>query len=203
MKVLTDCTTAALIVELLNGKTVILPTETSYGLGCDATNQEAVDSIFAIKGRPSDKPLLVVVPTIEMAKKHLIWNDTLEKIANTYWPGPVTVVGEYNGAARPALASGVVAKDGTVAVRVTNDPFLVSLTEIMNRPLVATSGNVSDAGDMYDSKAVEAMFQGRAVQPDYILARGVLPNRPPTTIVRVRTDGTLTIIRQGEITISL
>jgi tRNA A37 threonylcarbamoyladenosine synthetase subunit TsaC/SUA5/YrdC len=86
---------------------------------------------------------------------------------------------------------------------VTNDPFLVSLTEIMNKPLVATSGNVSDAGDMYDSQAVEAMFQGRAVQPDYILARGVLPKRPPTTIVRVQSDGTLTIIRQGETIISL
>jgi L-threonylcarbamoyladenylate synthase len=71
MKVLTECTTAALIVELLNGKTVIVPTETSYGLGCDAVNQSAVDAVFAIKGRPSDKPLLVVVPTIAMAKKYL------------------------------------------------------------------------------------------------------------------------------------
>jgi len=96
MKILTECNLAQIVVELLNGKTVVFPTETSYGLGCDATNQEAVDRIFKIKERRGDKPLLVVVPTVAMAKKYLVWNNLLEKIASKYWPGAVTVVGSYS-----------------------------------------------------------------------------------------------------------
>ena len=85
------------IIDLVkSGKVVIFPTETSYGLGCDATNQSAVDKIFAIKGRVGDKPLLVVVPDIKMAKKYLKWNTTLDNLAQKYWPGALTMVGEYD-----------------------------------------------------------------------------------------------------------
>ena len=83
MQVLTEYNIASLVSDIRLGKTVVFPTETSYGLGCDATNQAAVDQIFKIKGRRSDKPLLVVVPNIEMAKQYLVWNDLLEKIAKT------------------------------------------------------------------------------------------------------------------------
>src|SRR3989339_315883 len=85
------------IIDLIKaGGVVIFPTETSYGLGCDATNQSAVDKIFAIKGRVGDKPLLVVVPDIKMAKKYLKWNTTLDNLAQKYWPGALTMVGEYD-----------------------------------------------------------------------------------------------------------
>jgi len=80
------------IKYLKNGKTIIFPTETSYGLGCDATNQEAVDKIFKIKGRRGDKPLLVVVPTVEMAREWLEWTPLVEKLAEKYWPGALTIV---------------------------------------------------------------------------------------------------------------
>lgn len=96
MRVLTGCNLAQIVVDLLAGKTIVFPTETSYGLGCDATNQAAVDRIFKIKGRGSDKPLLVVVPTVEMAKKYLRWSPIIEKISARYWPGPLTVVGLYS-----------------------------------------------------------------------------------------------------------
>jgi L-threonylcarbamoyladenylate synthase len=133
------------VLALQNGQTIVFPTETSYGLGCDATNQDAVDKIFKIKGRKSDKPLLVVVPDIEMAKKYLVWNDLLEDLASKYWPGPLTVVGEYSK--KDNLAKGVVATDNTIAVRVTDFPLTKLLSEKLNRPLVATSANLSDAGN--------------------------------------------------------
>lgn len=95
MRILTDCNLAQLVADILNGQTVVFPTETSYGLGCCATNQAAVDRVFKIKGRPSDKPLLVVVPSVEAAKEYLVWNELLEKVADKYWPGGLTVVGEY------------------------------------------------------------------------------------------------------------
>lgn len=204
MKILTECNLAQLVVDILAGQTVVFPTETSYGLGCDATNQESVNKIFLIKGRPSDKPLLVVVPNIEMAKKYVVWNDTLEKIAQNYWPGALTVVGSYQLPATSyhTLARGVVSKDNTVAIRVTANPLLQSITEKMGRPLVATSANISNAGDLYSSAAAIEMFKDCGVQPDIILNFGELTKNPPSTIVGI-VDGKAAILRQGSVKISI
>ncbi len=230
MNILTECNLAQLVVDLLAGKVVVFPTETSYGIGCDATNQDAVDRIFKIKGRRSDKPLLVVVPNVAMAKEYLVWNNTLEKLANTYWPGAVTVVGEHlslrggttkqspglqngsenKGIATPrssearndTLAIGVVSKDHTVAVRVTANELLQSITEKMGRPLVATSANLSDTGDIYDSSAILEQYKDRAEQPDVVLNFGVIPPRKPSTLVSVVGE-TPQILRQGEVEIEM
>lgn len=200
MQILTECNLAKLVVDLLDGKTVVFPTETSYGLGCDATNQAAVEKIFKIKGRSSDKPLLIIVPTIAIAKKYLKWNNIAEQIAQKYWPGPLTMVGECNP--DTGLVPGVVAKDGSVAVRVTQFGLIKSITEKMNRPLVATSANITDAGDVYSADEAVKMFQDKNEQPDVILNHGILPKTQPTTIVRVE-ENSFTILRQGEINVSL
>lgn len=337
---------ALMLAEFVAGKTFILPTETSYGLCCDATNAEAVERIFTIKERKSDKPLLIILPTVAMAKQVLVWNDLLEKISTKYWPGPLTVVGTYktppfkegnegrsrtNGkrllgffrtiglrselrknktraekvlwsqlrskqfanlrfrqqhgigpyvvdfyqsdskvvieidgdihfslaeqerkdlirqswleehgytvlrfnnvdvfnnldgviqdiyhavtVSRPhpvlplkgevlPLARGVVSLGGTVAVRVTADPFLASLVDKISRPIVATSGNISGTGDLYDDNDVISQFSGRSATPDYLFLAGVLPRRLPTTIVSV-VHNTFTIIRQGEVVVTV
>ncbi|MEK7131527.1 MAG: L-threonylcarbamoyladenylate synthase [Patescibacteria group bacterium] len=190
MKVIDQKNLTEAVEALENGQTIIFPTETSYGLGGDATNQEAVDKIFKIKGRKSDKPLLVVVPSIEMAREYLVWNKTVEHIANSYWPGALTVVGEWNK--KEKLASGIVSANGTIAVRVTNHPVAKFLSEKLGRPVVATSANLADAGDIYDSKKI-------SVKSDILIDGGVLPHNPPTTIVSVVKN--LQILRQGQIKI--
>ncbi len=200
MKTLKECNLSEVAVELLAGKTLIFPTETSYGLGCDATNQQAVDSIFKIKARDESKSLLVVVPTIEMAKRYLVWNDSIEELAKKYWPGPLTVVGNYK--LDSGLAKGVVAKNNTVAVRVTTHPIVKFLTESLGKPIVATSGNIAGAGDIYSAKDAEAMFSGRDYQPDIILDFGELQKNLPTTIVDA-TEDKIKILRQGELKIEI
>ncbi|TSC84673.1 MAG: tRNA threonylcarbamoyladenosine biosynthesis protein [Parcubacteria group bacterium Gr01-1014_13] len=199
MKIVDQENLSEAVEALQNGQTVVFPTETSYGLGCDATNQDAVDEIFKIKQRKSDKPLLVVVPNIEMAKKYLVWNDLLEDLSKKYWPGPLTIVGEWNK--KENLATGVVAADNTIAVRVTNFPLTKFLSEKLNKPLVATSANLADAGDVYDSKQILAMFSDKSVKPDILIDGGELPQNPPTTIVSV-IDNNLKILRQGQIKIN-
>ncbi len=198
MKTLKECNLSEVVVELLAGKTLIFPTETSYGLGCDATNQQAVDKIFKIKARDESKSLLVVVSTIEMAKKYLVWNDVLEELAKKYWPGPLTIVGNYK--LDSGLAQGVVSKNNTVAVRVTSHPIVKFLSESLGKPIVATSGNVSGAGDIYNAKDAESMFLGKTNQPDIILDFGQLPINLPTTIVDA-TEDEIKILRQGELKI--
>ncbi len=192
MIILTEQNLLEAVEYLKEGKTLVFPTETSYGLGCDASNQEAVDKIFKIKGRKSDKPLLVVVPSVEMAKKYLVWNEVLEDLSNKYWPGPLTIVGEYNK--KEDLAIGVVAADNTIAVRVTSFPLTKFLSAELGRPLVATSANLADAGDVYDSKKI-------TVISDILVNGGELPHNPPTTIVSV-INNNLQILRQGQLQIN-
>src|SRR3989339_1068363 len=198
MNIMTECNLAQIISEILNGKVLVFPTETSYGLGCDATNQESVNKIFKIKGRSDDKPLLVVVDSIETAKKYLRWNETLEKLAQKYWPGPLTIVGEYTGG---NLANGVVGKDGTVAVRVSAYPLIQSITQKIQRPLVATSANLAGEPSLFDSTEIINVFINQVEQPDIILNYGVLPKSEPTTLVNVVGDR-VGVLRQGKIIIN-
>jgi len=198
MNIMTECNLAQIISEILNGKVLVFPTETSYGLGCDATNQETVDKIFKIKGRSDDKPLLVVVDSIETAKKYLRWNETLEKLAQKYWPGPLTIVGEYAGG---NLANGVVGKDNTVAVRVSAYPLIQSITQKIQRPLVATSANLAGEPSLFDSTEIINVFINQVEQPDIILNYGVLPKSEPTTLVNVVGDR-VGVLRQGKIIIN-
>ncbi len=192
-------------VELIKrGNIVVFPTETSYGLGCDAANQEAVNKIFKIKGRAGDKPLLVVVPTVAMAKKYLVWNNLLERLAKRYWPGAVTVVGKQNQKLNikyQKLSNGVIFENSTVALRVTDSPIPKFLSAKLGRPLVATSANIADAGDAYNAREIIKIFQKRKYKPDAVIDGGVLPHRPPTTMVSV-VGGKLKVVRQGEVKIS-
>lgn len=190
-------------VKLLReGKTIVFPTETSYGLACDATNQQAVNKIFKIKIRPVGKPLLVVVPSVKMAKKYLRWNELLEKIAKKYWPGPITAVGNAKNRVwkfwqTNKLARGVIDSEDTVAVRVTDYPLAKILSERLKRPIVATSANLSSAGDIYDSQEIIRQFYNSKFAPDALIDGGVLPPTRPTTIVSV-ADNQFKILRMGE-----
>jgi len=199
MKKCTECSLAKLVVDILDGLVLVFPTETSYGLGCDATNQGAVDRIFKIKGRSEDKALLVVVDSIETAKKYIKWNDGLEQIAKQYWPGPLTVVGEYAGG---GLAKGVVGKDGTVAVRVSAFPLIKSITQKIGRPLVATSANLAGQPSLFSSEEIEKIFSEQAESPDLILDYGLLPETKATTLVSV-VQNEIKILRQGDVEIKI
>ncbi len=181
---------------LLHGQTAVFPTETSYGLGCDARNVEAVEKIFAIKGREKTKSLLVIVPSVAVAREYLEWNDKLEELAHKHWPGPLTVVSR---ALTGKLPPGVVSSEGTLALRVTGDIWLQSLTTNLGEPLVGTSANISGAPqEIYKLEEVQQEFLGQEIKPDLIVEGGVLPKNLPTTIVSV-IGGELKILRQGEL----
>ena len=77
---------------LRKGGLVAFPTETVYGLGADATNEHAVAAIFEAKGRPHFNPLITHVLDADDARKLVVWNDTAEKLARKFWPGPLTLV---------------------------------------------------------------------------------------------------------------
>jgi len=131
----------ALGVEMLSeGKFVVFPTETVYGLGADALDASAVESVFALKGRPASNPLIVHVSGIEMAKTVVAdWPREAQLIAEAHWPGPVTMV-----LPKSDHVPGIVCADGpSVAVRCPAHPCALALIEAFAKPIVGPSANPS------------------------------------------------------------
>ena len=128
--------------ELLRaGQLVAFPTETVYGLGADARQGEAVARVYAAKGRPSFNPLIAHLPSIEAAKRYVIWTDLADKIAAVFWPGPLTLVLPL----RPdhGISPLVTAGLDTLAVRVPAHPTAHHLLELFDGPVAAPSANPS------------------------------------------------------------
>jgi L-threonylcarbamoyladenylate synthase len=190
------------IVEALQqGKTIVYPTETCYGLGCDATNADAVSRIFEIKHRQQDKSVLVVASDPSIMMDYIDWTPALEKIAERYWPGPLTVVVRAKNGHE--LASGVKSEDGTIAFRITDHPLASLLSKELGKPIVSTSANLASHESPYDISAVRAMFDTSSPQPDIIIDAGKLADHAPSTVIRLQKDGKFHVLRQGEVIVRL
>jgi L-threonylcarbamoyladenylate synthase len=123
------------------GRLVAFPTETVYGLGADATNGKAVAAIFDAKGRPRFNPLIVHVASISGAKTHAEFTSLALRLAEAFWPGPLTLV--LKRRAESDLSDLVSAGLETIAIRVPDHPIAQALLEAAGRPLAAPSANRS------------------------------------------------------------
>ena len=126
---------------LASGGLVAFPTETVYGLGADARNGMAVARVYATKGRPSFNPLIVHVPSLEIARRYARFDDVAERLAHAFWPGPLTLVlplREDSG-----LSDLVTAGLPSVALRVPVHPLAQALLEAAGCPVAAPSANPS------------------------------------------------------------
>src|SRR3954464_11340714 len=131
--------TAATVAEaarlLRDGQLVAFPTETVYGLGGDATNERAVAAIFEAKGRPEFNPLISHVLGSDDAKHFVQWNDTAEKLAARFWPGPLTLV-LPRGPGSPISLLATAGLD-TVAIRAPSHSVAQALIRATGRPIAA------------------------------------------------------------------
>jgi len=188
---------------LRRGGVVIYPTETAYALGCDATNARAVARIFKLKGRKIGKSLPLIVASKTMAG-HLITVDPVRSLMiSRFWPGPLTIVARAwrgnppAGGPRPTdrLAPGVVAKDGTIALRVSSHPVARALSRGLGRPIVATSANRAGDPPTYTTRDAIEDLHG---SPDLVLDAGRLPRRKSSTIIKI-VNGRVQVLRQGSV----
>ena len=126
---------------LKSGDLVAFPTETVYGLGADATNDTAVASIYAKKGRPSFNPLIAHVDSIQMAEKYVKITPMAQKLMDAFWPGPLTLVLKR----KPKCKVSLLASAGldTLAVRCPNNHIALDLITAFGKPIVAPSANKS------------------------------------------------------------
>lgn len=121
------------------GGLVGFPTETVYGLGADALNGKAVANIFAAKGRPGDNPLIAHVCSAEMADRLAEFSPLAEKLAQRFWPGPLTIIIPR----RPIVPNEVTAGLDTVGIRWPSHPLAAALIQEANTPIAAPSANTS------------------------------------------------------------
>jgi len=172
----------------------VAPTDTVYGLIADATNPEAAKRVFKIKKRPAEKPLPVIVRNMEMAKKIAYFDTKIEKVLNSIWPGAVTVIlgKKYN------LPEIVTAQKRTVALRIPDYKIIHLLVERINKPLIATSCNISNQPPINKIDEMLAIFRKELYRPDLILDAGDLKFSEPSTVLDL-TGAKPKIVRIGPV----
>ena len=170
------------------GGLVAFPTETVYGLGADATNGKAVARIFEAKGRPRFNPLIAHVDSLGAARDLVEFTDEAAALAETFWPGPLTLVLPQRPGARHRVSELVTAGLDTLAVRVPAHPVARQLIAAAGVPIAAPSANLSGRVSPTCARHVEEDL-GRAV--DTILDGGATQAGLESTIVAFAPAPTL------------
>ncbi|MEL6986945.1 MAG: L-threonylcarbamoyladenylate synthase [Bacteroidota bacterium] len=128
-----------IIAVLENGGLLLYPTDTIWGLGCDAQNVEAIEKIYALKNRPKDKPLTILVDSVEMLKKYIPKIHPRIETLHVYHVKPLTLIYE-NSNDLPEILLG---KNRSAGIRIVKDEFCHILIREFGRPIVSTSANLS------------------------------------------------------------
>lgn len=182
------------IVRIVDdGGVIAFPTETVYALAADASNPEAVEKIYALKGRASDKPLPVLVGDIYQAKRIVEFDDRAKKLALILFPGPITIVLRTKPYSN--LAKNINQNLGTVGIRMPNSIPALKILQAVGRPLVGTSANISNSDSSTDAYQVLSYFDNRI---DLLVDKGETEIGIPSTIVDLTTDE-VKILREGSI----
>ena len=174
--------------HLSAGGLLAYPTETVYGFGC-ALRPRALERLAAFKG---DRPFLLLIRGRPDAPR-LTWTPEAERLADAFWPGPLTLALDDPTSAYPPQVRGA---EGTVAVRVSPHPGVADLLAAAGGPVTSTSAN--RPGDAAALDAIAAADAGRTLDPLLVLDGGTLPPSRPSTVVRCG-DG-VRILREGALT---
>jgi L-threonylcarbamoyladenylate synthase len=173
---------------LKKGGLVIYPTDTLYGLACNALDEKAILNVYDVKKRPLTKPLPIAVSSLEMMRRYAVVTEKAEVLAKHFLPGALTIILNKKG-----LPSALTANTDKVAIRIPNSKVALKLIELAGMPITATSANIS--GRPPPISAEEAAKQLRDV--DVVLDGGRLSARIPSTIIDL--TGAPKIIREGRI----
>ena len=182
------------IKRVLNlGGVMAFPTDTFYGLGAPAFNQNAVSRVFKIKQRPKDKPLLnLVASAYQVNSMALEITPTAEILIEKLWPGPLTIL----FSAHPHLPSQLTANTGKIGIRQPGNEMVRKLLSGIGFPITATSANISGTENVTTAKEVEETLGS---QIDLIVDGGAAPGGKESTVLDVTLSPSL-LVREGAIT---
>ena len=181
----------AAVEVMRQGGVILYPTETVRGIGCDATNPEAVEKVFKIKHREDSKALICLVDSEARLQRYV------RNVPNVAWDiielatKPVTLILDE----AVNLANNLVAEDGSVAMRVTREPFSNQLCYRFQKPIVSTSANISGEPAAANFKDIAPELL-EAV--DYVCTSRRQEKKPhtPSSIIRLKQDGEVEVIRK-------
>ena len=179
-----------LCVKLLSeGKVFIYPTDTIWGIGCDATNAKAIDKIFKIKNRPAGKGLIILVDTVERIRDYVknpspIAADLIKAAKN-----PLSIIYKESTGLAKNLSG-----DGSVCIRVTTNEFCKEVIRRLGRPITSTSANLS--GEPSPSNFVD-ISENMKNSADYVVSlyHEVIVKPKASTIIKINDDNTFAIVR--------
>jgi len=203
MSMISNCTVSVIkdaATALINGNLVAFPTETVYGLGADATNKDAVARIYAVKGRPTGHPLIVHISSIKNLDKWVSEiPDYATTLAQTYWPGPMTLILPRTEIAKDFITGG----QDNVGIRVPAHPVALSLLREFERQggygVAAPSANRFGKVSPTCADDVKSELLNNLKSDDLVLDGGSSLVGIESTIIDC-TKGTPTILRPGGIT---
>jgi len=182
---------AETVKYLKAGKTILYPTDTIWGIGCDATNSKAVQKVYKLKERVENKNLIVLLETADKL------SDYMEKVPEVAYDliesmdTPLTII--YPDS--KGLAKNVIADDKSIAIRVVKNEFCIELLKAFAKPIVSTSANVSsEATPLTFSKISEKIKNNVGYTVN--LSRNLINKVKPSTIIRLGVDGEFEIIRK-------
>ncbi len=178
-------------IDLLKtGKTILFPTDTIWGIGCDATNEDACQKIMSIKNRPAENSFIVLVDSWQMVERYIPeFHEVCYELGDAA-VRPLTII--YPNARN--LAPSVVAADGSVGIRITKDPTCIKLIRGLKKPLISTSANLSGKPSPHTfaeisdqiKKGVDGIIEERLTEQMTL----------PSQIIKIDEAGTFKIIRE-------
>lgn len=177
---------------LAGGGIIAYPTETFYGLGADATNEKAIEKIFAAKGRNFKNPISLIIGKPDDI--HPLVKDipvSAKKLMDAFWPGALTIVFQASDKISPLLTAG----SGKIGLRVSSHPLALKIVQKLKKPLTATSANQSGAPECSDASDVIVQIGDKI---DAIVNGGQTEGGKASTLVDITCDPPV-ILREGVI----
>ena len=178
------------LATLLSGGIILYPTDTIWGLGCDATNANAIQNIYRLKKREEKKSLIILVNDEKMIREYV--DKPSEKLLAFISSAQKPTTAIFSNAIQ--LPTSLVNEDGTIAIRIVNEVFCKNLIQQLKKPLVSTSANIS--GEKYPQNFNEVSPQIKT-GVDYIVQHRQHDNseNSPSSIIRLNEKGEIEIIR--------
>ncbi len=187
-------TLSTALQNLADGKSIIYPTDTVYGIGCDASNEQAVQYIFDITDRPSVKWLIILCDSVEMIEQYAeIHFETERKIIENGMPWPLTLVLD----SKHELPLLLEQANGTIGVRIPDHDLALDIISWFWKPLATKSANRAGLLPPTNADEIDPYFAEQWIE---ILDDGEVDIQVPSTIVRVIDEGQFQILREWSIT---
>ena len=180
---------------LSSGELVIFPTETVFGLGADATNDEAVKSIFKVKKRPRSNPIICHFKSIKQIEKYFILNKFEKKLGSKFWPGPLTIILKKR---KNSKISKLVSNNSTlVGCRIPSNKLANKLITLFDLPIAAPSANLSERTSVTNIMDIDPILQKKI----FVLKDKQSTHGLESTVVRIDNKNKIEVLRYGSITV--